>query len=164
MELTEPTALVCCPGSLPAPSFVCRGLVKPDIVFFGEALPERFHTVSDNPTPSHHHHLRTCSAPRISSQDDSLLLSCGSFALPRLTLFIMASIGLVAAVLLIANMHVLAAQQHVAADMCEADLLIVLGTSLQVQPFASLIGPLQMASSPNICCLRDAYCASLCAK
>mmetsp|Transcript_2976 Transcript_2976/g.8382 ORF Transcript_2976/g.8382 Transcript_2976/m.8382 type:complete len:279 (-) Transcript_2976:46-882(-) len=50
----------------------CRSLVKPDIVFFGEALPERFH--------------KCCST-----------------------------------------------------DLPSADLLIVMGTSLQVQPFASLV-------------------------
>ncbi|PRP83497.1 hypothetical protein PROFUN_04371 [Planoprotostelium fungivorum] len=50
----------------------CNGLIKPDIVFFGESLPERFH-------------------------------------------------------------------QRVPLDFSECDLLIVIGTSLQVQPFASLI-------------------------
>lgn len=53
-----------------------EGLVKPDIVFFGESLPARFF-------------------------------------------------------------------QHLKQDFPQADLLIVLGTSLTVQPFASLIGMLQ---------------------
>ncbi|XP_073247817.1 NAD-dependent protein deacetylase sirtuin-2-like [Porites lutea] len=50
----------------------CEGVVKPDIVFFGESLPERFH-------------------------------------------------------------------KHVTKDMSKCDLLIVMGTSLVVQPFASLV-------------------------
>jgi NAD-dependent deacetylase sirtuin 2 len=51
----------------------CNGLVKPDVVFFGEGLPERYHDLCDR-------------------------------------------------------------------DLGEADLLIVIGTALAVQPFASLIG------------------------
>lgn len=54
-------------------TFHTEGLVKPDIVFFGESLPARFF-------------------------------------------------------------------QYMAADFSKADLLIVMGTSLTVQPFASLIG------------------------
>jgi len=56
----------------PAKCRLCRSLVKPNIVFFGESLPERFFTL------------------------------CSS-------------------------------------DLAEADLLIVMGSSLQVQPFASLV-------------------------
>lgn len=52
---------------------ICNGLVKPDIVFFGEDLPHRFHTLPQK-------------------------------------------------------------------DFSKCDLLIIMGTSLEVQPFASLVG------------------------
>jgi NAD-dependent deacetylase sirtuin 2 len=75
-------------GSVASSDAPCNGLVKPDIVFFGESLPKRFF-------------------------------------------------------------------QCVANDFSSADLLIVMGTSLKVQPFASLIG--QVGSNvPRLLINREA--------
>ncbi|KAL0047297.1 hypothetical protein WJX82_000149 [Trebouxia sp. C0006] len=71
----------------------CEGLVKPDIVFFGESLPARFF-------------------------------------------------------------------QYMATDFSKADLLIVLGTSLTVQPFASLIDKVR-SDVPRVLINREKGCAIL---
>ncbi len=80
----------------------CEGLVKPDIVFFGESLPARFFGCVAVGTDSSPHDTR------IHAHDTP-------------------------------SNVIRTERGRSAPDFQECDLLIVMGTSLQVQPFASLV-------------------------
>ena len=94
---------------------VCGGLVKPDIVFFGEALPERFWEAAEADMPA-----------------ADLLLVMGT------SLVVQPFASLVGAYSL--GSSALNGVNLVPTLLASTDLLLVMGTSLVVQPFGSLIG------------------------